>query len=159
MGSKGVDQILSAMKIVFNKYQNSFLFLIGDGDLVSVESFVRQEKWMFENDFVVAIDAADIIIVPSVCFDSLPTMAIDGSAAGRPIIATCFGGAKEVVVDNKTGFVLNPYNTKLMAEKIIYLLENPDIASKMGEAGQERIKDIFSIKKQISETLVQYKKY
>lgn len=170
MGSKGVEQLLQSMVLISRQCENAFILIIGSGggdfdsyltvkvQNLELESFVRHEEWMPPDSFKLAIMGADIIAVPSLCFDSFPTMALDGAAAGKPVVATCFGGAKEIILDGESGFVLNPYNTKLMAEKIIYLLQNPDIAQKMGEAGRERVKEKFSISQQIEQTLYWYNK-
>jgi glycosyltransferase involved in cell wall biosynthesis len=168
MGSKGIGQMLEAMALVSEEYKDVILWIVGEGggkydagltknikDL-GLENFVRHEKWMSENLFEIAVASIDIIAVPSVCFDSFPTMALDGSTTGKPVIATCFGGAKEIVEDGKSGFVLNPYNIKKMAEKILFILNNEDEAKKMGVAGRDIVRGKFMINKQINRLLEFY---
>lgn len=170
MGSKGIEQLLQSMVLVSRQYENVLLLIIGSGggdfnshlakklQNLGLENFVRHEEWIPPDSFKLALVSADIVAVPSLCFDSFPTMALDGAAVGKPVIATCFGGAKEIILDGENGFVLNPYDINLMAEKIIHLLRNPDIAKKMGEAGRKRIKEKFSISRQIEITLYWYNK-
>jgi glycosyltransferase involved in cell wall biosynthesis len=79
-------------------------------------------------------------------------------ACKKPVIATCFGGSKEVVLDGQTGYILNPYNTKLMAEKIIDLIKNPAKARTFGQAGYERVKNEFSLEKQAKRTMEWYQR-
>jgi glycosyltransferase involved in cell wall biosynthesis len=80
-------------------------------------------------------------------------------ACGRPVVGTCFGGTPEVVVDNETGFIVNPFNLKIMSERIVTLLKNPALAEKMGQAGQQRIKEEFNLNQQVMITLAWYKKF
>jgi len=62
----------------------------------------------------------------------------EASLLGIPVVATIHGGIKENVIDGKTGFLVPEYSYEEMAEKVIYLLQNPIIAEKMGKAGRER---------------------
>ena len=74
---------------------------------------------------------------------------LEAMVVKKPVIATCFGGAKEVVVNNETGFVVNPYDIETFSCKITSLLENPVLSKKMGESGFERVKNMFTVKNQV----------
>ena len=80
-------------------------------------------------------------------------------AAGRPIIGTCFGGTPEVVVNNETGYIVNPYDEKELASKIIDLLKHPEKAAKFGQSGRERVERIFNIDTHVHKTLLWYNKF
>jgi len=79
-------------------------------------------------------------------------------ACRKPVIATYFGGSREAVKDGETGYIVNPFNIEELAEKIIYLLKNPEIAEKFGEAGYERVKEKFSLEKMMQNYLRWYEK-
>lgn len=66
-------------------------------------------------------------------------------ALRKPVIASSGGGTNEIVEDTKTGFLVSPSDPKELAEKIEILLNDAELRNKMGLAGQERIKEIFSI--------------
>ena len=51
---------------------------------------------------------ADIVVVPSVRPDPLPTIAIEAAGVGRPVLTTGLGGLKEIVVDGRTGWIVAP---------------------------------------------------
>jgi glycosyltransferase involved in cell wall biosynthesis len=60
----------------------------------------------------------------------------------KPIIATNIRGCREAVEDGKTGILVPQKNPKGLARAIIYLLENPDEAERLGEnARQKAIKE------------------
>ena len=75
----------------------------------------------------------------------------------KPTVATNGGGTPELIVDNETGFLVEPKNVKDMAEKIEYLLSNPSIAKEMGEKGKKRIENHFSIDVMIEKFFKLYK--
>jgi len=93
---------------------------------------------------------ADVVAVPSIIFDSFPTANLEAMAAGKPVVATCFGGSFEAVEDGKTGFIVNPLDMEMLAEKLAYLLQNEEQAAVMGEAGLKRLRENFSLEKQLS---------
>jgi glycosyltransferase involved in cell wall biosynthesis len=59
-------------------------------------------------------------------------------------VATLIDGATDVINDGINGFLLPPHDVPGMAEKVIYLLKNPDIAREMGKKGEEQVKEFDS---------------
>ncbi len=51
---------------------------------------------------------------------------------GRPVIATAVGGLPEAIQDGQSGFIVPPKNPTILAEKIVTLIKDPDLAEKMG---------------------------
>ena len=66
-----------------------------------------------------------------------------------PVVSTIHNGITENVEHNITGYLVPEFNYELMAEKIIYLIQHPDIAEKMGKEGRERILRICNQKTRI----------
>lgn len=56
-----------------------------------------------------------------------------------PVVSTIHNGITENVKDNITGYLVPEFNYELMAEKLIYLIQHPDVAEKMGKEGREHI--------------------
>src|SRR5258708_31538665 len=79
-------------------------------------------------------------------------------ALRKPVVATDGGGTQELVEDGKTGFLVPPRNPDVLAAKIEYLLDNPEIARQMGEAGEARLRRNFSIARMVEETVKLYKR-
>ena len=78
-------------------------------------------------------------------------------ALARPVIATSGGGTGEIIVDDETGYLVNQSNPDILTEKMILLLDNPELRSKMGIAGKIRIMNEFFIEKMISQYVDMYK--
>jgi glycosyltransferase involved in cell wall biosynthesis len=64
---------------------------------------------------------------------------------GKPVVATDGGGTPEVVIHEKTGFLVPPLSPAHLAEKIEFLLDHPAKSKEMGQAGRQRIHDHFSL--------------
>ena len=64
-------------------------------------------------------------------------------AHNLPVVSTNVGGLPEVIIDKKTGYVINKCNHKLFAEKILLLLNDKSICSKMGKEGNKRYNTFF----------------
>jgi len=62
-----------------------------------------------------------------------------------PVICTDFGGLPEAVLDGETGIIVPPGDVDSLSKAIKYLIDNPEIRKKMGEAGRRRVEEMFSI--------------
>jgi glycosyltransferase involved in cell wall biosynthesis len=110
------------------------------------EWHVRLGGWFSGSELAAVYRAADLITIPSICFDSAPLMALEGMAAAKPVLANCYGGARELLVDGETGYIVNPFDTETFAHQLEHVLANPDLAQRMGEAGRQRLERQFTLK-------------
>jgi len=74
-----------------------------------------------------------------------------------PVVATNIGGIPEIVDDGINGFLLPPNEPQLLADKIIYLLDNKDKAAEMGARGRRKVVEEFADFKQIEHIEKVYK--
>jgi glycosyltransferase involved in cell wall biosynthesis len=114
--------------------------------------------WMEGAELTTAFRLADVVASPSICFDSFPTVNLEGMAAGAVPVTTCFGGAREAVIDGKTGFVVNPYNVEALADRLTRLLTDEPLRRRMAEAGHERIRQQFTLGHQTRAMLEVYER-
>lgn len=165
---KGGEVIIKAMKIITEQIPDTLLLVAGRKDDYT-DRMLRLAKeqnlsivltgWIENDDLINAYHSSNVVVTPSIYLDPFNLINIEAMIAKKPVVGTCFGGTSEIVVDNQTGYIINPSNTQTMAEKIIDLLKHPDKAKQFGENGFQRVKQNFSIEKQIRETLEWYKKY
>jgi glycosyltransferase involved in cell wall biosynthesis len=76
----------------------------------------------------------------------------------KPVIATKHGGNDEIVIENKTGFLIIKNDVRSLTEKIEYLLDNKDVAKEMGRAGRDRMEKVFCLEKMTEAYLNLYTK-
>jgi glycosyltransferase involved in cell wall biosynthesis len=130
--------------------------MIAEAKAGGMGEVVRTTGWIGRDEMKLAYGAADIVLVPSLCFDAFPRIVVEAMASGRPVIGTCYGGAPEIIQDGTTGYVVNPLYPEQVAEKIIDLLKNPEKATQFRETGYERIKNEFSLEKMVGKYIVEY---
>lgn len=115
---------------------------------VGIERSVIFTGWLAQPDLLSAYQCCDVVLSPSIYLDNFPTVNLQAMAMKKPVIASCFGGSKELVLDGVTGYIVNPLNIGLLAERIIDLLSNKEQAVRMGEEGYQRIVQNFTIQQQ-----------
>lgn len=76
--------------------------------------------------------------------ESFSNTCLDASAAGLPMVATRCGGPEEIIEDGTTGFLVPVGDIAAIAERMGWLLEHPDQAAAMGEAGQRLVSERFA---------------
>ena len=77
-------------------------------------------------------------------------------AAGRPVVATDVGGAKEAIVEGITGYLVQSGDDQTMAERIISLLRDPERARALGTMARQVVEERFSCAAQLQRTEVLY---
>lgn len=85
----------------------------------------------------------DIFILPSLA-EGFSNSLLEAMAAGRAIVATEAGGNAEVIRGGKDGFLVPAGDAPALAQKISRLMEDPLLASRLGESGRKRVGSSFS---------------
>jgi glycosyltransferase involved in cell wall biosynthesis len=91
------------------------------------------------------IQQLNIFVLPSIKPDSFPVVILEAMAAGKPIIATNQGGAQEQIEDSVTGFLVPVNDASSAAQKLGVLVNNPDMRTRMGQAGAKKLQEQFSL--------------
>jgi len=88
-------------------------------------------------------DAADVFVHPAVWQEPFGMILTEAMAFSCPIVSTYSGGVPEIVQHEKTGLLVERDDSNALAEAITELLENPQLARAMGQAGHERLEREF----------------
>jgi glycosyltransferase involved in cell wall biosynthesis len=89
---------------------------------------------------------SDAFVLSSL-WEGLPTVVIEAMACGVPVVATrCPSGPEEIIMDGVNGLLIPPADTEALADAIIRLLSNPEMAQKLALAAKRRAED-FSVEK------------
>jgi len=83
--------------------------------------------------------------------EGTPVAVLEASASGLPVIATRHAGIKDVVVENCTGLLVNEGDIKAMAQRMIRLIQEPELATEMGQQARLHISHFFSMDKYINQ--------
>jgi glycosyltransferase involved in cell wall biosynthesis len=169
-GTKGGTALLSALPKIVQEIPDAMLLIMGTENeyvrsLVTkakemrIEKHIRVTGWLTGDGLRAAYHAADVVVVPSLYLDPLPTVVLEAMACAKPVVGSCFGGIPEMVIDEETGYVVDPNITDAIAEKCIALLKDRNLAADYGRAGAGRQEKVFSQTKHLSELLKAYNCY
>lgn len=157
---KGSPQLLSAFEQVVQALPAAMLLLLTPPTPAAAQQLsaehptltgaIRFGGWLAGRELRTAFRATDVLVAPSLALETLGMVALEGMAAAKPALVSCFGGLPEVVVDQQTGYVVNPLDVSALAERLIRLLRAPTLAQQMGAAGRRRVLETFSLERQVS---------
>ena len=101
----------------------------------------------FRSDARNLLRTAHLFVFPSVDFDSFPTVVLEAMAENVPIIATCTGGASEMIEDGVSGILVAPGSVTALQRAIISVFEDPLAALVRSENAKRQFSDNFTISK------------
>ena len=152
---KGVAEMLRAFRGVLAAVPTCTLLIIGNEDrwkgfvrhygADDLSGSMRCTNWLNRGDLPGLFALSTVVTTPSVCLDVFPTMNLEAMALGKPVVGTVFGGTPEVVQDGVTGFIVDPRDTDRFTSSLVLLLSDAAKAAAMGEAGQKRVTEAFSL--------------
>jgi len=153
---KGHRFFIEASKKILEKFPNVEFVLVGDGPLrnyyenMAEELGVRQNLHFLgkRNDIPRILSSLYISVLCSTS-EGFSNVILESLAAGKPVIATNVGGSPEMVIDERTGYLVPPADSDALAKAIINLLQDPKKARDMGEQGRRMVQEKFSIEKMV----------
>ncbi len=148
---KGILSLIEAMPLVLSRVPSAQLVVAGGegGVLGQVRRKIKSLKLAhhvhllgLRSDAADIIASSDAIAVPSLS-DPLPLVVLEAMGAGKPVVGTQSGGCQDMILDGQTGFVVPPGDSAAIADKLAYLLMNPQIGLTFGSAGRVRLRENF----------------
>jgi len=148
---KGLNILIRASSIVVKRYRNVKFVIIGPGNSSEYLELAKRlnvnDKIMFlgivdETTKIGALDAAVSLVLPSISnyVEVYPMVISEAWARKRPVIASAVGGIPYRVKHMENGILVPPRSPEKLAEAILTLLENKELAKRLGEAGFNEIK-------------------
>lgn len=164
---KGPDILIKAFSKINGKIDNVELVFAGRGEMKGELIKTADDLGIIENiRFTGYVDeklkplyykSADIFCLPSITkAESFGIVNLEAMACGIPIVSTRLGGIPDVVKNKENGLLVNPNDSESLADAILFLLKNEDIAQKMGNKGKLMVKN-YSWEKIADETENIYK--
>lgn len=146
---KGMETLINAIPFVLNQVPNAKFIIAGDGpSLNSLKNLVRKLRitdhvifagWIPYQKIPEYLSACDIGIVmrSGILANNfiLTTALLQLWACGKAIVAPRLWAISQVVIHGENGLLFRPDDPEDLAEKIVYLIENPSMARKFGEKG------------------------
>lgn len=158
---KGHIYLLKAFEKVSQQLSNVKLVLIGDGENKdTLMKFIKERKlgdkiiftgliWPKEIPSIISI--LDVV-VHTALLEGLPRVFTQSLLMGKPVISFDLDGANEVIENGKNGYLIEPLNIDMLAEKILDLVSDISKVHKFGEYAKNNIKDDFSVNAMVENT-------
>lgn len=152
---KGQLNVLKALSILLQKYNNLFLYIVGDGvGRKDLEDYIKENK-LFDfvkiTGFTTHVEdyykKLDIVIVNSIS-EAFGRVTVEAASYGIPVIGRNSGGTSEIIKDNFTGLLHDGSVTDLTS-KIELLITNEELRIQIGKNGWEHTKALFNLEKHL----------
>ena len=168
---KGVMEFISVSQKIFHIDKKIKFILAGSYDpdgplpislklLKSLNNNIEHPniKWIGNvKNILNLIQKSKIVMLPSY-HEGVPKILLEAAACGKPIIASNISGCREVVENNKNGYLINKAKINEMSKALLKILNNQDLANKMKKFSRKKALKEFSIQKVIDLHINQYKK-
>ena len=153
---KGIQYLVEAVSDPGLRGLNFHLLLVGEGPerpglAAAIRSRGLDDKvhlagW--RDDIPELLRAATALVLPSL-WEGMPNVVLEAMAVGLPVIASRVEGTTELIVEGETGLLVAPRAPREIAGAIGTLLTCPELGTKLGLAGQSRVRTHFSWEKTV----------
>ena len=139
---KGGNLLLEAMQIVRREIPDAQLEVVGCDGPNNIPG-VRFRGRVPRSEVASYIIANDIMCLPSFAEPSAVAL-VEASAYGLPVVSTRVGGTPERVIDGETGLLVEPGNVTDLAEALLALMRDPQMARRFGISGRNQVLKRFT---------------
>jgi glycosyltransferase involved in cell wall biosynthesis len=152
---KRVDRFLETAALLADRADVRYV-VVGDGELRSelqssepARALGDRLVWAgFRRDVPEVCFASDVVVLTS-DNEGTPVSLIEAQAAAVPVVSTCVGGVRSVVLDDETGLLAD--DPPALAAAIASLLDDPDRAAAMAARGREHVLSTFGVERLVDD--------
>jgi len=108
------------------------------------DKYVRGCGYLTRSQYIKLLKEAYLIVIPPLWDEPFGLTVVEAMAAGKPVVAYRSGAIPEIVVDGITGFLVQKANIKSLSSAVEYLIEDEELAKRMGIEGRKRVEKYFS---------------
>jgi glycosyltransferase involved in cell wall biosynthesis len=145
---KNIDQMIRAIAKLRTTLPDVKFVVIGDGVLrpefedlakkLGVSDIVDFRGWVSAKELRVAYEQASVFAMPS-SKEGFGIVYLEAWQHGIPVICSKHGASSEIVVDGGDGFIVDPEDCSMIADRLHTLLSRPELARLMGERGRDKV--------------------
>lgn len=160
MEEKGVFTLIEACKILLKNginFRTNFIGSPSDITASQLNSYITTNNLesnifylgkKYDNEKATYFKSADIFVFPTYYHnETFGLVNLEAMQYGLPIISTDEGAISEAVKDGINGFLIPKKDPEILAEKINYLIRNPQVGVEMGKNGREIFEDQYTLEK------------
>jgi glycosyltransferase involved in cell wall biosynthesis len=154
-GEKGVQHFAQALPAILSDRQDLHVLIGGDGQLKETIEVSLQEQaltarvelpgWISHDDLPRYLNQLRLLVLPSYT-EGLPNIMLEAMACGTPVLATPVGAIPDIIIDGKTGFIMENNSPECIAENVIRALNSPDL-EEIAKAGRRFVEESFTFER------------
>ena len=163
---KGVGVLVEAARLL-RKRRPVRVALAGDidpGNPSSIEKATLQEWeqegvvewWGWQPDMNSAYARSNIVTLPTMYGEGVPTVLLEAASCGRANVATDMPGCRDIVIHGQTGLIVPPNDPAALAEALEMLISDPRLRGRMGAAARRLVLQKFTTAQVNAATLAVY---
>ena len=154
---KGHEYFIEAARHIANRRDDVTFVIVGEGPeeqpirkRIEERGLTRRVRMLgFRDDLLNVFRSLDVFAIPSVEGDTIPQVLMQALAMGIPVVSTTVGSIPDVVLEGETGFVVPPRDAHALADRIVRLLDDKDLRSRLGVNGRSLVERSYSIEKML----------
>ncbi|MGI8608536.1 MAG: glycosyltransferase family 4 protein [Candidatus Dormibacteria bacterium] len=157
---KGFDLALEALALVVRERPEVRLDIVGEGpeerhlrEQIKALGLVQHARLLgrVEHARIAGLMAAATAVVMPSRFEGMPLVALEAGRTGRPVVGTAAPGLRCAVVDGHTGLLVPAEDPRALAAALLRVVDDRDLARKLGAAARERIEVEHSLTRCVDE--------
>ena len=162
---KGVEYLINAVPQIIRRHNEAKFIITGDGwSKYYLENLARSTGYddrirflgfISDSELVTLTMSADVLVVPSI-YEPFGIVALEGMAAGVPIVAVNVGGLAEIVEHDRTGVLVYPKNPESIAWGVNRVLADPGYSQSMIQNAKKKVQEVYSWKAVAQRTIEVY---
>lgn len=165
---KGTYYLVESIELVKKVLPSIKLVIVGTGP--EIPSLKQLAKKLDIEDTVIFLGRvtnakleqeyreSHVVVLPSIWPENCSVVILEALAHGKPVITTNIGGNSELVEDGVSGFIVDPGNSHQIADKIVQILSDENLAKKLGENARKKAIEQFNIVAQVDKLTKIYRK-
>jgi len=158
------NDFITMASYIGEKIPGAVFILAGDKKILEQQEYVRElessiaEKGLkdqfvwtgFVEDMPRLLQNVDCVVLPA-CNEPFGRIVVEAMAAGKPVVSIRGGAIPEIIEDGVSGCLVEPGDSKSMAESVCTLLRDGELARRIGENGDLRVSQKFTIQRTVRE--------
>jgi len=150
---KGIEYLIQAIPMISQRRPETKFIIVGDGWLRDhLEGLAQATGYRWKTIFtgfipdsevIALMTSADALIVPSI-YEPFGIVALEGMAAGAPVVASQIGGLAEVIEHDRTGIFAHSRNPSSIAWGVDRVLSDPDHSKWLVQNAKEMVQKTYS---------------
>ncbi len=153
---KGVEYFIRSAGEILNEIPAARIWIIGDGPLSSSLQRLIEESGLEgrvhllggRQNIPTYLKRFDVMVLPSL-WEGLPYVLLEAAALAKPVVTTSIDGIMELIEDEKSGLLVPPGDPKKLAQAVIRMLRDRNLAARLGERFRDEVVQTYTLEKMV----------